>query len=328
MGRLADSRPAAWPWRAVTVVSCAVAGFGGLRVGAAMVRGTLVRRYGRPVRRLPDVAQVPSDALDVIIVGDTGAVLRGLLRRPAPAYETPGPVALVVHGWGASAADMVPLSEPLLEAGLRVLLIDARGHGRSGDVAVASMPTFAEDLRTALRWLRRQPEIDPDRIVLVGHSVGAGAALFVAAEDHAIAGVVSLSSMAAPREFMAERLRGKLPGPLVRLALGYVEHLIGHRFVEFSPLQTIGRSTAPVLLVHGGLDDTVALRDAARLHARAAGRSTLLVLPEADHADLAAIEEGKPELLRFLRDAGVLHGGTPIAPTKLRRGPACGPPEP
>lgn len=320
MGRLADPRPAAWPWRAVTVVSCVVTGFGGLWVGAAMVRGTLVRRYGRPVRRLPDVAQVPSDALDVIIVGDTGAVLRGWLRRPARAYETPGPVALVVHGWGASAADMVPLSEPLLEAGLHVLLIDARGHGRSGDVAVASMPTFAEDLRTALCWLRRQPEIDPDRIVLVGHSVGAGAALFVAAEDHAIAGVVSLSSMAAPREFMAERLRGKLPGPLVRLALRYVEHLIGHRFVEFSPLYTIGRSTAPVLLVHGGLDDTVVVADAELLHARAAGRSTLLVLPGADHAGLGAITEGKPALLRFLSDAGVLEHSaaqppaTPVEP--------------
>lgn len=229
---------------------------------------------------------------------------------------------------GASAADMVPLSEPLLEAGLRVLLIDARGHGRSGDVAVASMPSFAEDLRTALRWLRRQPEIDSDRIVLMGHSVGAGAALFVAAEDHAIAGVVSLSSMAAPAEFMAERLRGRLPGPLARLALRYVEHLIGHRFFEFSPLHTIGRSTALILLIHGALDDTVASKDAERLHARAVGRSTLLVLPEAGHADLAAIEEGKPALLRFLRDAGVLDGSTPIGPTKLRRGPACDTPGP
>lgn len=165
--------------------------------------------------------------------------------------------------WGASAADMIPISDVLLEAGLSVLLVDARGHGRSSDVGVASI---AEDLRTAVRWLRRQPEIAPEGIVLVGHSVGAGAALFVAADDHAIAAVVSLSSMAAPREFMAERLRARFPGPLV--ALRYVEHIIGHRFTEFSPLHTISRCTAPVLLIHGLLDETVPYRDAERLHAQ------------------------------------------------------------
>ncbi|MDP3969320.1 MAG: alpha/beta fold hydrolase [Nocardioides sp.] len=263
---------------------------------------------------------MPSDAADVRIVTEPGAILRGWLREPVAARESgrPGPVALVIHGWGASAADMVPLSQPLLDAGLRVLLLDARAHGRSGDVGVATMPTFAEDLRTALGWLRRQPGIDPDRIVLVGHSVGAGAALFVAADDHAIAGVISISSMAAPREFMAERLRARLPGPAVWLALRYVEHIIGHRFAEFSPLYTIGRSTAPVLLVHGALDSTIPLADAERLHARIPDRSTLLVLPEADHADFGSIQEGKLSLLRFVYDAGVHPGGTTCPSPKGR----------
>ena len=276
------------------------------------MRGALSRRFGRPVRRVFQAAQVPTDAVEVRIVTEPGTILRGWLCEPAAARENdlPGPVALVIHGWGASAADMVPLAQPLLEAGLRVLLLDARGHGRSGDVGVATMPSFAEDLRTALGWLRRQPGIDAERIVLVGHSVGAGAALFVAADDHAIAGVISVSSMAAPREFMAERLRARLPDPLVRLALRYVEHVIGHRFVEFSPLHTIGRSTAPVLLVHGALDGTVSFADAERLHALVPDRSTLLVLPEASHADFGSIQDGKPSMLRFLHDAGVLSGGT------------------
>ena len=261
MGTLAGSIPETVPLRAAAWVA---GGTGVLWVFARAMRGALTRRFGRPVRRVFEAAQVPSDAADVRIVTEPGAILRGWLREPVAARESglPGPVALVIHGWGASAADMVPLSQPLLDAGLRVLLLDARGHGRSGDVGVATMPTFAEDLRTALGWLRRQPGIDPDRIVLVGHSVGAGAALFVAADDHAIAGVISFSSMAAPREFMAERLRARLPGPLVRLALRYVEHIIGHRFVEFSPLYTIGRSTAPVLLVHGALDSTISFADA------------------------------------------------------------------
>ena len=283
-------------------------GAGALWVVARATRTTLSRRFGSPVRRGLEAAQVPVDAVDVTITTGSGATLRGWLREPALARESdrPGPVALVVHGWGSSAADMVPVSQPMLDAGLRVLLLDARGHGRSDDVGPATMPTFAADLGSALGWLRRQPWVDPERIVLVGHSVGAGAALLVAAEDHAIAAVVSLSSMAAPREFMARQLRTRLPDPLVRLALRYVEHVIGHRYVEFSPLYTISRSTAPVLLVHGALDTTVRLEDAERLHARNPDRSTLVVLPQADHADLASIEEAEPALLRFLRDAGVV----------------------
>ncbi len=298
-----------FPYRAAAWVA---GGAGVLWACARAVRRESARRYGRPARREFDAAQVPSNAVDVGVITDSGATLHGWLREPVSCPESesglPRPVALVIHGWGASAADMVPLSEPLLEAGLCVLLLDARGHGRSGEVGVATMPTFAEDLRSALHWLRSHPQIDSDRIVLVGHSVGAGAALFVAADDHTIAGVVSISSMAAPRDFMAERMRSRFPSVLVRLALRYVEHVIGHRFIEFSPLDTIGRSTAPILLIHGAQDGTVPLADAQRLHAQSPDRSTLLILPQAGHADFGAIQEATPSLLRFLLEAGVVSG--------------------
>jgi fermentation-respiration switch protein FrsA (DUF1100 family) len=101
--------------------------------------------------------------------------------------------------------------------------------------------------------------------------------------------------------------------------LRYVEHIIGYRFGEFAPLHTISRCTAPILLVHGALDPTVPVRDAQRLHAQLPGRSTLLVLPEAHHSDLEAIHEGKPELLRFLLEGGVI----PAAPN-VRKGAVPG----
>lgn len=290
-----------------------LAGLGLLGIGPGMLRGALIRRYGRPARAAAPTDRTLTDAIDVTIPSGGGAVLRGWLREPNVTDEAgePGPAALVIHGWGASAYDLLPLSEPLVEAGLRVLLLDARGHGRSDDVALASMPTFAADVRTALAWLRERPGIDPDRIVLVGHSVGAGAALFVAADDHAVAAVVSLASMAAPREFMAAQMRGGVPAPLIPLALRYVERVIGHRFTEFSPIHTIGRSVAPILLVHGTDDATVPVTDAQRLHAQVPDRSTLLLLPATDHAGLEAIQENKPALLRFLRDAGVIDSAAP-----------------
>lgn len=195
-----------------------------------------------------------------------------------------------MHGWGGSAADMMPVSERLLAAGLYVLLLDARGHGRSDDAHVVSMTSIAEDIRAALAWLRAQPQVDPARIVLVGHSVGAGACLFVAADDTAVAAVVSLASMADPEAFMADGLHHRLPGILTTLALRYVEYAIGYRFTEFAPVYTIGRVHAPVLLLHGQCDRTVPLSDAYRLHALAPQNSTLVVLPDADHNSLEALD--------------------------------------
>ena len=216
----------------------------------------------------------------------------------------------VMHGWGGSAADMMPASEPLLAAGLDVLPLDARGHGRSDDAHVVSMTSIAEDVRAALAWLRAQPQVDPARIVLVGHSVGAGARLFVAADDSAVAAVVSLASMADPEAFMTDGLHHRLPGSLTTLALRYVEYAIGYRFTEFAPVYTIGRVHAPVLLLHGQRDPTVPLSDAYQVHALAPPlpplqNSTLVVLPDAGHNGFEALDGATKVVIEFLHEVGV-----------------------
>src|SRR5680860_1629455 len=158
-----------------------------------------------------------------------------------------------MHGWGGSALDMAPLAAPLREAGVHTLLLDARAHGRSDDSAITSMPHFAEDVAAGLSWLRAHPLVDPARIVLVGHSVGAGACLLAAHRDPGVAGVVSLSCMAEPRAVMTRLLSGAhLPRAVRWLALRYVEHAIGMRFATFAPLTLLPTLTMPVLLIHGG----------------------------------------------------------------------------
>jgi pimeloyl-ACP methyl ester carboxylesterase len=225
---------------------------------------------------------------------------------PGQGTQPPRPAALVVHGWGGSAIDMQPVAHPLLAAGLDVLLLDARCHGRSDDDDFTSMPAFAEDVQTALRWLRGQPDVDPARVVLVGHSVGAGACLLVAARDEAVAAVVCLASMADPRTFMARTLRRQLPRPLITMALRFIERTIGHRFEEFAPMRTIGRVRGPVLLLHGALDTTVPVSDAYRLRVRAPAGSSLIVLPDADHLSVEALDRVAADIRRFLLTAGVL----------------------
>lgn len=259
-------------------------------VGTA--RGVLHRlvraRYGKPAVRRGTGWPAGLAATDVSLPGPGGSTLRGWFCRPEQVAGRPSG-AVVLHGWGGSAADLAPIARPLLDAGVRTLLLDARCHGRSDDAEFTSMPRFAEDVAAGVRWLRDQPHLDPERILLAGHSVGAGACLLAARDDPRIAAVVSLSSMADPREMMTRLLTGShLPKPFARLALRYVEHLIGLRFSEFAPLTTLPALSVPVLLVHGEHDVVVPVADARRL-AAAAPDATLLVVPGAGHADVADV---------------------------------------
>jgi pimeloyl-ACP methyl ester carboxylesterase len=114
-----------------------------------------------------------------------------------------------MHGWGGNAAMMLPLAAPLHEAGYSMLLVDARCHGRSDDDSFASLPRFAEDIESALDWLAARPEIDTRRLGVIGHSVGAGAALLVASRRPGVRAVVSLAAFAHPAAMMKRWLAAK-----------------------------------------------------------------------------------------------------------------------
>jgi len=274
-------------------------------------RGTvhLRRRYGRPPRREIPPACPPPDAVAVALPGVNGRTLRGWFLSAGLA-ERRLPTALVMHGWGASASDMIPVALRLNAAAVHVLLLDARGHGRSDDDEFTSMPRFGEDIRAGLMWLRRHPHVDVRRITLVGHSVGAGACLLVASTDRDLAAVISIASMANPKATMARMLRPQLPRPLTAVALRVVEHAIGQRFETFAPIETIGRIRTPVLILHGGRDSTVPVEDAYALQARAGPRARLHVVTQADHTSVDALPEVTSVLLRFLHDAGVINKAT------------------
>ena len=52
------------------------------------------------------------------------------------------PTIILLHGWGGNAEFMLPLAIPFQNAGLNVLLLDARNHGRSDSASFSSLPRF------------------------------------------------------------------------------------------------------------------------------------------------------------------------------------------
>lgn len=269
-----------------------------------LLHGLLLRGL-RPPRLPHDPGWADGHACDCTLQafqvhGTRGQRLAAWLALPPAACAArPAPVVVAVHGWGANASTLQALVQPLVSAGMAVVLFDAASHGDSSAEAFSSLPRFAEDLAAVLNALREMPAIDTPRTALLGHSVGAAAVLLHTARHGGVQAVVSLAAFAHPREVMQAWLQEHhIPQRWVGTAiLAHVQDVIGERFDAIAPLHQMPHIQCPVLLVHGAQDRVVPLSDAHRLQAALPCGELLVV--EGDHDLRLALAPHADQLVRF-----------------------------
>ena len=249
--------------------------------------------------------QIPQDlgyaAQSVHLPGPNGKTLFAwFIAAPGVAKA---PAVLVMHGWGANASMMLSSAAPLSNAGFAVLLLDARCHGASADEAFTSLPRFAEDIEAGLDWLALAPQVDAARLAVIGHSVGAGAALLSATRRAELRAVISISAFAHPYEVMRRFLASHhIPYFAVGwYVLRHVQRVIGARFDDIAPLRSIARVLCPVLLVHGQDDDVVPFDDARRLLAAGPAGQVQLMTVQGRHDPIDALQAEQMQLVEFLQ---------------------------
>jgi len=213
------------------------------------------------------------------------------------------PAVLLMHGWGANASLMLPAVAPLHAAGYAVLLLDARCHGNSDDEPFTSLPRFAQDIEAGLNWLQLQPAVDGTRVAVIGHSVGAAAALLSATRRMDMRAVVSLGAFAHPYEVMRRYLREfHIPYLLIGwYVLRHVQRVIGARFDDIAPINTIAQARCPVLLIHGVDDDIVPFKDAQRLHKAGRAGAVECVAIRGGHDPSNSTADYLAQLINFLQ---------------------------
>src|SRR3989442_9780086 len=97
------------------------------------------------------------------------------------------------HGLFRSRRELLKRATDLSRLGYGALLYDSRNHGASGRARVSLGYNERLDVEAAVRYLRKEVH-STDRIVLLGISMGATAALLAAAETPEVAAVISDSS--------------------------------------------------------------------------------------------------------------------------------------
>jgi dipeptidyl aminopeptidase/acylaminoacyl peptidase len=201
----------------------------------------------------------------------------------------------------AAGVSLMPqLAGALASSGFVAVRYDNRSTGQSGGRAEsATLTDYAEDARAVVKWLESRKDIDTRRIAVVGYDEGAWMALIAASREKRIEAIVTLAGPAANgQELILEQQRLQLDEMKIdaedrakREALQKQIHAavitgkgwdqlppeIRRRadtpwfrsLLVYDPATVTDDIDAPMLIVHGELDQEVPVAHAERLAALA-----------------------------------------------------------
>jgi predicted dienelactone hydrolase len=204
-----------------------------------------------------------------------------------------GAAVLLVHGGGGDRTGAVAHADMLARHGYGVLVYDARGRGESDGNHNGYGWDWAKDVAGALALLKRQPDVDPQRIGALGLSTGADVLIEVAATRGDLRAVVADGAAAGSFEDW-HRLRGNDLGlPPGWVMFSTMRVLSGDP--PGPPLEDlVAHLRSPTLLISTGEAEE---RDFNVLYDKAAGGAVEhWNLPDAHHT--AAIRERRGEYER------------------------------
>ena len=171
-------------WRAIASVLTIVIG---VALGLPLLLWALQERL---IFLPPDAPAVAPHAVDrsvqrvTVPVGD-GLALGGWLARPTQAGDAPLPLLIYFGGNAEEVSWMAEMSARF--PGWSLLAVNYRGYG--GNPGSPGERAIAADAIAIHDWAQQRPDVEPGRIVVLGRSLGSGAAVHLAAARK-LAGVV------------------------------------------------------------------------------------------------------------------------------------------
>jgi pimeloyl-ACP methyl ester carboxylesterase len=186
------------------------------------------------------------------------------LRLSAWLAPRPGaPAIVLLHGYPAEKADMLPLAAALARR-FTVLLVDLRYFGRSEGRATTLGFRERDDLRRVVDVLAARGF---DRVGVFGFSLGGAIAITAAAEEPRIGAVAAYSPFADLRALAHELYAwmGPLRYPFVGLMRLWTWLFLGADVTAFPPAAAAARLTIPVYLIASRDDEQIPFRHAERL---------------------------------------------------------------
>ncbi len=218
--------------------------------------------------------------------------LSGILRLPDETGTFP--IAILCHGLkGNKDRDfMHDLAMELTYAGVATLAFDFFGHGESnGSFERMTITQEVKDLAAAVQFVQTIPQIDKDRIAIIGHSFGGMIALLFTAEQHKKS-VQALGILASPcgfekvwKRFFQEEgvLQWRKEGTIALQGLYPLRKDMLLDSEQYTLLTAVSKISCPTVIMHGTADMRVPLEDARILYGALQSPKELEIIDGADH---------------------------------------------
>ena len=234
-------------------------------------------------------------------------------RLLVPRGNGPFPAVVLAHGYADPAvydntSQMSRERDYLARQGYVTLLVDYRNHAQSSKDPNADATLrlgYAADVINAAKALQQDPRVKPDRIALMGRSMGGGVVMKALIAEPGLVRAASLwasvSSLEGENFNQFVRADGDSRRDVIVQAHGLPEQRPAFwRGVSARPY--LSRITEPVLMVHGRLDDTCPPRWARATYAamRRAGVDSTLEWYDDGHAFGPAFTAAMDRTIRYL----------------------------
>jgi fermentation-respiration switch protein FrsA (DUF1100 family) len=193
-----------------------------------------------------------------------------------PAPPSPARFTIVVfNGNAGNRSYRAPLASALRARGHAVLLFDYRGYG--GNPGTPTESGLREDARAARAFVLARADVDRERIVYFGESLGTGVAVTLA-DEHPPAALV----LRSPFTSMVDV--GRMHYPILP-----VRWFLRDRYLSSERIAGI---KCPLLVIAGDRDSVIPLDHSQQLYdaATATSRKEMLIVRGADHNDAALLD--------------------------------------
>jgi pimeloyl-ACP methyl ester carboxylesterase len=209
-----------------------------------------------------------------------------------PTEAVNGATLIYAHGFGGNRGALLEQVAAMHEIGYGALLLDMRNHGESGDAITTWGYAEANDILAAYNYLLTRPEVDPNRIGLVGKSMGGAAVAKAAGEVPNLAVLVLESTYSSFEENLPNILPGiaRAPGFLAPYVFKRMESATKEPLTEILTADTVAGLNVPLLVIYGEQDQLVPPDQGRAIFAAANEPKTLYTVPGAGHLNIFTVD--------------------------------------
>lgn len=225
-----------------------------------------------------------NDFLTIRLTAADGTRLMGWYH-PAKANM---PTLLYFHGNAGNLNMRALRYQHFAEAGLGVVALSYRGYG--GSAGSPSEQGLYQDARAALQYATQTLALKPSQLIYFGESLGSGVAVQLASEI-----APGLLALEAPYTSVAARAQEIYP-------LLPVKWMLRDRFDSLSKIKKV---QAPLLLLHGELDQVIPVTHGRAMLAAANEPKKGIFYPHILHVDLPALDVTNV-VIDYAREIGLI----------------------